>query len=104
MRCYIFGLSIACGVLHRWRLPIAGPAKTLRHQASWWVCDGCERPLGGRAAPCARLAVRMQSRPAPASHESWRPPGSGLFHVLLVTILHLMGVSQREILRPSTVS
>ncbi|CAG5033904.1 unnamed protein product [Parnassius apollo] len=36
--------------------------------------DGCEGLMGGRAAPLARLAVRMLSRPAPAPDAHWRPP------------------------------
>ncbi|CAG5033066.1 unnamed protein product [Parnassius apollo] len=50
--------------------------------------DGCEGLLGGRAAPRARLAVRMLSRPAPAPDAPWRPPGSGPLRVLFNSIIH----------------
>ncbi|CAG5043321.1 unnamed protein product [Parnassius apollo] len=53
--------------------------------------DGCEGLLGGRAAPRARLAVRMLPRPAPAPDAPWRPPGSGPLRVLLYSIIHSGG-------------
>ncbi|CAG5003179.1 unnamed protein product [Parnassius apollo] len=59
-------------VVHRMRRtpPVAGadcwaredPADTKQAGGD----DGCEGLLGGRAAPRARLAVRMLPRPAPA--------------------------------------
>ncbi|CAG5051817.1 unnamed protein product [Parnassius apollo] len=53
--------------------------------------DGCEGLLGGRAAPRARLAVRMLPRPAPAPDAPWRPPGSGPLRVLPYSIIHSGG-------------
>ncbi|CAG5006577.1 unnamed protein product [Parnassius apollo] len=88
MRCCSSGLSNACGVLHQWRVPIAEPAKTLPGTKPAGGDDGCEELLGGRAAPRARLAVRMLSRPAPAPDAPWRPPGSGPLRVPFDSIIH----------------
>ncbi|CAG5042415.1 unnamed protein product [Parnassius apollo] len=91
MRCCSSGLSNACGVLHQRRVPIAGPAKIPADTKPAGGDDGCEGLLGGRAAPRARLAVRMLPRPAPAPDAPWRPPGSGPLRVLPYSIIHSGG-------------
>ncbi|CAG5043700.1 unnamed protein product [Parnassius apollo] len=53
--------------------------------------DGCEGLMGGRAAPLARLAVRMLSRLAPAPDAPRRPPGSGPLRVFAYSIIHKSG-------------
>ncbi|CAG4944404.1 unnamed protein product [Parnassius apollo] len=58
--------------------------------------DGCGGLLGDRAAPRARLAVRMLPRPAPAPDAPWRPPGSGPLRVLFNSIIHFRASFSRR--------
>ncbi|CAG4964809.1 unnamed protein product [Parnassius apollo] len=53
--------------------------------------DGCEGLLGDLAAPRARLAAHMLSRPAPVPDAPWRPPGSGALRTIFLSIIHDWG-------------